>query len=56
MLYNFTAKMKCIGAGCVEANSIEEAKEKIMNEEYEDIYDMTDFEILDVIEINEGED
>lgn len=53
MYYKFTVKMNCVGFGVVEADSIEEAREKILNEEYDDISDMTDYEILDVIEIEE---
>ena len=53
MLYRFVVKMNCTGYGIVQAESIEEAKENILNENYDDIYDMTDYEILDVIEIEE---
>lgn len=51
--YNFTCEMKSTGRGYVEADSIDEAKEKILNGEYEDIYDEYDTEILSVNEVEE---
>ena len=45
--------MTCTGYGIVEADSIEEAKAKILNNEYEDIYEQEDFNVLGLIELEE---
>ena len=52
-LYNFEVSMKCIGIGCVAADSLEEAKEKILAEEYDDIYDMTGHEVVSIIDVED---
>lgn len=53
--YNFTCNMKCTGNGYVEADSIEEAKQKILAGEYDDIYDTTDHEVVDIVKIEEDD-
>lgn len=55
-LYRFEVSMKCVGIGCVAADSLEEAKEKILDGEYDDIYDMTDHEVVDVIDVEETDE
>lgn len=54
--YRFEVKMECVGTGWVTANSLEEAKQKILNNDYEDIYDMCDHEIAEIIDIEEEQD
>lgn len=55
MVYRFTVSMTCTGYGIVEADSIDEAKVKIFNNEYEDIYEHEDFQVLGLIELEEDE-
>jgi len=54
--YDFKINMTSIGKGYVYADSLEEAKEKINNGDYYDIYDQVGEECSDIIEITEGED
>jgi len=54
--YNFLIEMTSKGKGYVYADSLEEAKEKINNGDYDDIYDEVGSECGDIIEITEGED
>lgn len=56
MIYNFTVEMKNTGKGYVEADSIEEAKKKILEDHYEDIYDTCDEKIVSVISIEADND
>ena len=51
--YTFEVKQINKARGVVFAESKEEAKEKIMNYEYEDIFDEYDTEIVEVLEIKE---
>ena len=51
--YVFRAKILNTCEGYVEAKSEDEAKEKIMNGEYEEIYDEYDGEITEVLNIIE---
>lgn len=51
--YIFRAKILNTCEGYVEAESLDEAKEKIMNGEYEEIYDEYDGEITEVLNIIE---
>ena len=51
--YIFRAKILNTCEGYVEAESSDEAKEKIMNGEYEEIYDEYDGEITEVLNIVE---
>lgn len=53
--YKFSIKMSGIGLGYVSAKSLKEAKEKIANHEWDDIYDHVDVEYDEVIEIEEDE-
>ena len=52
-LYRFEVSMKCVGIGCVAADSLEEAKEKILAEEYDDIYDMTGYEVVSIVDVED---
>ena len=54
--YNFTVKMECFSRGYVEADSFEEAKQKILDCEYDDLTDMMDYEILEIMDIEESEE
>ena len=51
--YTFEVKQTNKARGVVLAESKEEAKEKIMNYEYEDIFDEYDTEIVEVLDIKE---
>lgn len=52
--YIFEVELKSKGRGTVIADSKEEAKEKILDGEYEDIYDEYDSEIVSVKSIKES--
>lgn len=52
--YIFKAKILNTCKGYVFAESEEEAKEKIMNGDYEDIYDEYDGEIKEVLSVEKG--
>ena len=54
--FNFLIEMSSIGKGYVYADSIEEAREKIKNGDYDDIYDEVGSERGDIIEITECKD
>lgn len=54
--FNFLIEMNSIGKGYVYANSLEEAREKIKNGDYEDIYNEVGNEYGDIIEITESKD
>jgi hypothetical protein len=49
--YQFSIEIKSIGLGCVKAESLEEAKEKIKNKDWDDIYETVGAEYGDLIEI-----
>lgn len=51
--YRFLIEIVSMGKGYVEADSIEEAKQKIEDEDWDDIYDVTDEEYGEIIEIEE---
>lgn len=51
--YIFTAKILNSCKGCVSAKSLDDAKEKIMNGDYEEIFDEYDGEITEVLTIEE---
>ena len=51
--YNFTIEMTSIGKGYVYAESLEEAKKKLKDHEWDDIYDEVGTEYGDIIEIKE---
>lgn len=51
--YNFEIEMINVGKGYVTADSIEEAKEKILNGDYGDIYDESFVEFGEVLDIYE---
>lgn len=54
--YEFKVKMECFSRGYVAANSLEEAKQKILDCEYDDLADMTDYEIVEIVDIEEDEE
>ena len=51
--YTFEVKQTNKARGVVLAGSKEEAKEKILNYEYEDIFDEYDTEVVEVLDIKE---
>lgn len=51
--YDFLIEATSKGRGYVHAANIEEAKEKIINGDYEDIYDHVDEDYGDIIDIYE---
>jgi len=51
--YNFLIETTSKGRGYVYADTIGEAKEKIINGDYEDIYDHVDEEYGEIIDIYE---
>ena len=51
--YNFTIEINHIGKGYVYASDLEEAKEKINEHDWNDIYDETDTEFGEILEIKE---
>ena len=51
--YNFTIEINHIGKGYVYAKDIWEAKEKINEHDWNDIYDETDTEFGEILEIEE---
>lgn len=54
--YSFLIEIKSIGKGYVEADSIEEARQKIEDGDYDDIYDEVGEEFGEIIDIEEDED
>lgn len=55
MYYKFTCNMTCTGKGYVEADSLEDAKQKILTGYYDDIYDETDHEVTKIVTIEEDD-
>mgnify|MGYP000953611445 CR=1 FL=1 len=53
--FAFTISSKCIERGYVVASNLEEAKEKIANEEWDDIYDTIDTTYEELIDIEESD-
>lgn len=51
--YRFLIEITSTGKGYVEADSIEEARQKIEDGDWDDIYDQTDEEFGEIIEIEE---
>jgi len=51
--FHFTIEENSIGKGYVSAENIEEAKQKINNGEWDDIYDTVGTTYGDIIEIEE---
>ncbi len=51
--YNFDIEITRIGKGYVYAKNIEEAKEKINEHDWDDIYDESDGEFGEILEIKE---
>lgn len=51
--FQFSIKMTSKGLGYLSAETLEEAKEKIKNEEWDDIYDEIGQEFGELIEITE---
>lgn len=51
--FNFTIKLTGQGLGYVSAKNIEEAKLKIANGDWDDIYDHVDIEYGNLIDIKE---
>ena len=49
--YTFSIEVISTGKGYVYAESLEEAKKKLKNHEWDDIYDTVDTEYGDIIEI-----
>lgn len=52
--FKFSIEQKCIGLGYVYAETKEEAREKILKEEYDDIYDTVSYEDGEIIDIEDG--
>lgn len=50
-LYSFEVEMINVGKGCVSADSIEEAKCRILSGDYNDIYDESFIEFGEVLDI-----
>ena len=53
--YSFEIEMINIGKGCVEADSLEEAKQKIKDGDYYDIYDESFVDFGELVDIWESE-
>lgn len=53
MIYQFEIEMKCTGLGVVEANNLDEAKELIKKEEWDDIIDTYNLTYVKLLEIKE---
>lgn len=51
--FSFRIYATCIGLGCVTAETIEEAKKKIDDGGWDDIYDNVDFDYGKLIDIEE---
>lgn len=49
--YSFEIEMVNVGKGCVSADSIEEAKRKILSGDYDDIYDESFVEFGELLDI-----
>lgn len=51
--FSFRVKASSIGCGCVTANTVEEAIEKIKKDDWDDIYDTINTEYGEIISIEE---
>ena len=51
--YNFTGKIVNTCTGSVRAKTVEEARQRILNNDYEEIYDEYDGEITEVLTVEE---
>lgn len=51
--YNFKIEINSVGEGYVYAKDVEDAKEKINEHDWDDIYDETDREFGEILEIEE---
>lgn len=49
--FKFSIETKSVGLGYVNADTLEEAKEKIANEEWDDIYDEVNVTFGELIDI-----